>query len=329
MPTMPEQTLSGSETLQSIFLRAMNTDIEILLACERENTPDLERFAQTWFQYVEKHFSRFRPDSELTHLNTLSGERSLISASMLEVLLLAENYQQMTEGIFNPLILEALDQAGYDTTFEKIQSSKSPCVPSNPNGLVGFGGSFALNLDLGTRSLQLPPGTVIDLGGIVKSWAVKHLVAEYQNKFKIVRGFVNAGGDLSVWGSALDTGEPWLIGIENPWQPSEDIRTLALTNGSVATSSTLGRQWSTPLGPMHHLIDPRTMTPSTSDVVQCTVTGPNVTECEIWAKVLCILGQKKGLELFARKSCGYEAIVFTNQKETHFWKKNITQQKVS
>lgn len=329
MPTMPEPTLSSSETLQSIFLRAMNTDIEILLACENENTSDLERFAQTWFQYVEKHFSRFRPDSELTHLNTLSGERSLISASMLEVLLLAENYQQMTEGIFNPLILRALDHAGYDTTFEEIQSKNSPCDPSKLDLTVSSGSSLTMTLDLGTRSLQLPPGIEMDLGGIVKSWAVKHLVDEYKNRFKIVRGFVNAGGDLSVWGSALDSGEPWLIGIENPWQPSEDITTLTLANGSVATSSTLGRQWSTPLGPMHHLIDPRTMTPSTSDVVQCTVTGPNVTECEIWAKVLCILGQKKGLELFARKSCGYEAIVFTNQKETHFWKRNITQQKVS
>lgn len=317
---MLKQTLACAETLQPIFLRAMNTDIEIQLACKKGSILELKHLAQTWFQYVEKHFSRFRPDSELTHLNNLAGERSLISDSMLEVLLLAESYRQITENIFNPLLLEALEQAGYDTTFEKIQSIGSRCAPSKLKPIVATGGSLAMTVDLGARSLLLPLGTGMDLGGIVKSWAVKHLVHEYQ-KLGISRGFVNAGGDLSVWGSALDTGEPWLIGVENPWQPSEDIRTLALAEGSVATSSTLGRQWITPLGPMHHLIDPRTMHPSNSDVVQCTVTGPDVIECEVWTKVLCILGLEKGLNLFARKSGRYEAIVFTGNQKTHFYGK--------
>jgi thiamine biosynthesis lipoprotein len=63
------------------------------------------------------------------------------------------------------------------------------------------------------------------------------------------------------------------------------------------------------------------MLPSNSDVVQCTVIGKNAVECEIWAKVICILGCEDGLSLFADKTDQYEALLFTSQRETHFYGK--------
>ncbi|HVJ49859.1 FAD:protein FMN transferase [Desulfitobacterium sp.] len=304
---------NNSEALQSVMLQAMNTNIDIMLWCKEEEFPGLERLAQLWLQTVEKRFSRFREDSELTHLNLSAGKPTSISTLMLEVLQLAENYYKITGGVFNPLILTALRNAGYNDSFEKIHD-RFLSTPVNSNSKT-----FALILDSEDHTAQLPAGTEMDLGGIVKSWAVKRLVQEYQNMLHIERGFINAGGDLSVWGSSTDSGEPWLIGIENPWQPNQDIGILALESGSVATSSKLGRQWSSPQGQMHHLIDPRTMQPSQSDVVQCTVTGPDVIECEIWTKVICILGLEKGLDRLTQKSSGYETIVFTTQKETYYY----------
>jgi thiamine biosynthesis lipoprotein len=61
------------------------------------------------------------------------------------------------------------------------------------------------------------------------------------------------------------------------------------------------------------------MLPSDNDVVQCTVTGKNVVDCEIWAKVIPIMGLTAGLELLAEKTENYEALVFTSQKEAHFY----------
>jgi thiamine biosynthesis lipoprotein len=87
----------------------------------------------------------------------------------------------------------------------------------------------------------------------------------------------------------------------------------------VATSSKLGRHWQTEQGNMHHIIDPRTMLPSNNDVVQCTVSGKNVVDCEIWAKVICIMGITAGLELLAEKTENYDALLFTSHKETHFY----------
>lgn len=312
-------TLDTRETLQSTAIYALNTDIEIMLWCEKEKFPSLELLAQIWFKRIEKQFSRFRTDSELTYINTSKGERTSISDLMLEVLLLAEKYQQMTHGIFNPLILNALESTGYDTSFEKLGNKNRDLVKSVYYASSNSDDTLTITLDPTAHSLQLPAEAEMDLGGIVKSWAVKRLAQKYKHELKIKRGFVNAGGDLYAWGNSSETGEPWLIGVEDPWQPSQDIGIIALETGSVATSSKLGRQWLTAQGPMHHLIDPRTMRPSTSDTVQCTITGPDVIECEIWTKVICILGLNKGLELFAQNTSGYEALLFTKNKETYFY----------
>lgn len=306
------------EDLQSVTLQAFNTDIEIMVWSEKEKLPALERLAQIWFQCIERQFSRFRSDSELTHINNSKGKLTSISDLMLEVLLLAQKYQQMTQGIFNPFILKALKHSGYNTSFEKIGNKNINLAKSLPQSELS-NSTLTLTLDPEARSLQLPQGIEMDLGGIVKSWAAKRLVQEYKHEFGIKRGFVNTGGDLCVWGSSAESGEPWLIGIEDPWRPSQDIGILALESGAVATSSILGRQWLTAQGPMHHLIDSRTMQPSTSNIVQCTVTGPDVIECEIWTKVICILGLNKGLELFAQKTSGYEALLFAQNKETFFY----------
>lgn len=312
-------TLDTRETLQSAAIYALNTDIEIMLWCEKEKFPPLELLAQIWFERIEKQFSRFRTDSELTYINTSKGKQTSISDLMLEVLLLAEKYQQMTHGIFNPLILNALESTGYDTSFEKLGNKNRDLVKSVYYASSNSDDTLTITLDPTAHSLQLPAEAEIDLGGIVKSWAVKRLAQKYKHELKIKRGFVNAGGDLYAWGNSSETGEPWLIGVEDPWQPSQDIGIIALETGSVATSSKLGRQWLTAQGPMHHLIDPRTMRPSISDTVQCTITGPDVIECEIWTKVICILGLNKGLELFAQNTSGYEALLFTKNKETYFY----------
>ncbi|MBO9596851.1 MAG: FAD:protein FMN transferase, partial [Cohnella sp.] len=169
------------------------------------------------------------------------------------------------------------------------------------------------------KAIKLVPQSRLDLGGIVKSWTVKGLAAELRHRYRVVRGFINAGGDLTAWGSASGNGDPWVIGIENPWETKTELGAIALRAGSIATSSKLGRQWPTSRGTMHHLIDPSSMMPSDSEVVQCTVVGPDIVECEIWAKTLCISGVKNGLALMSRNAPRCEALLFTSDRRVHYY----------
>jgi thiamine biosynthesis lipoprotein len=292
----------------------MNTEVEVTLSGGKEDTARLAELARSWFRSTEERFSRFRPDSELSHLNRLAGECCLVSDPMLEVLLLAQSYTELTGGIFNPLILPALKGAGYDESFEKIGEPPLRQAKLPGNSLFFREG---LSVDPVMKSLRLPPHAEMDLGGIVKSWAVKRLAAWLQSRWRVARGCVNAGGDLAVWGG--DAADAWRIGIEHPWREQEDTGLLLLAGGAAATSSKLGRRWNTNRGFMHHLIDPRTHLPGTGSVVQCTVAGPDAVECEIWAKVLCILDLEEGYALFTEKTAGCEALVFTDDFRTCFY----------
>jgi thiamine biosynthesis lipoprotein len=309
-------------TLIQYRFKAMNTQIEMMLHCSETNKQYIQSFALQWFETAEARFSRFKAASELNHLNRLAGENCMVSDMMLEVVNLAEMYRQNTEGSYEPLLLNALIQAGYDQSFENLNGNNGRIDSENKPSFTGESKPIIINNIM--KSIQIPAQAKMDLGGIVKSWAVQRLANHCKNKLNVNRGLINAGGDLTVWDNSLDQDNPWIIGIEHPWRVKEEVGQLWLYNSSAATSSILGRNWLTKQGEKHHIIDPRTMQPSNSDVVQCTITGENAMDCEIWAKVICILGLEEGLSLFADRTDNYEAIVFTSQRQTHFYGKKAS-----
>ena len=65
-------------------------------------------------------------------------------------------------------------------------------------------------------------------------------------------------------------------------------------------ASTLGAEagsgWKAGNAVFHHLIDPRTGEPSTSDAVQVTAVAPSTVEADYHAKVALLLGAEQGHE---------------------------------
>ncbi|RIE00872.1 FAD:protein FMN transferase [Cohnella faecalis] len=147
--------------------------------------------------------------------------------------------------------------------------------------------------------VRLRRGTRLDLGGIAKGWTVDR-VSEGLIGRRIRAGQLNAGGDLRVWS---EPGLPaWEIEAALPdgFASNAPSFRFALRNGAAATSSTLRRQWATPGGNRHHLIDPRSGLPAASDTVQCTVVGTTAAEAEIAAKTVLLLGSEDGLRWLER-----------------------------
>ncbi len=298
---------------------AMNTWIEVKFQAAENEAENLILLAKNWFETVEQCFSRFRANSELCYLNRSAGETCMVSDPMLEVLQLAELYRIKTDHIFEPFVLQALKEAGYCESFEllnidRLDSSQFRDCHTQTYPFIA--------LDVKMKSVRLPAGLHLDLGGIVKSWAVKRFASYIRNKRFVEKGLLNAGGDLLAWSSDEEKIHQWSIGIEDPWNPKKELGVISRNEMAVATSSTLGRQWTNSQGAQHHLIDPRTMRPSTSDTVQCTVIGQDPIECEIWSKTICILGREEGTKLLLARAPGYEALVFTEDCQSHFYGKS-------
>ncbi len=238
-----------------------------------------------WFEAWEQTFSRFRADSELSQVNQRTGQWTRVSAAMWEVTHLALVAARWTDGLFSPTVLNALEAAGYDRTFDEITASAQP-IATQPDGQW----QSILRQSL-KRSICLPPNVRLDLSGIVKGWA-----ADRAAKKLGVHGpaLIDAGGDVAISGPRAD-GSPWPIGVLNPFQLDLPFETLKITCGGVATSGKDYRRWLRAGQWQHHLIDPRTGLPAQTDVLSATVIAPSTFEAEIAAKVIAISGSQQGL----------------------------------
>ncbi len=67
---------------------------------------------------------------------------------------------------------------------------------------------------------------------------------------------------------------------------------------------------------LHHLIDPRTGEPSTSDAVQVTVVAPSATEADYHAKLTLLLGAEQGRAYLDREPTVEGLIVRADSSES-------------
>ncbi|HTI13512.1 MAG TPA: FAD:protein FMN transferase [Dictyobacter sp.] len=144
----------------------------------------------------------------------------------------------------------------------------------------------------GYFDIQLRNGAY-DPSGIVKGWAI--LNAANMMKSRGFRDFyVDAGGDIQVAGHK--DGNPWKVGIRNPFNRSENVKILSLIDAGVATSGTAIRG--------QHIYDPYNRDEPLLEVMSITVIGPDVYEADRFATAAFAMG-KRGIQ-FIENLAGFE-----------------------
>jgi thiamine biosynthesis lipoprotein len=250
--------------MQKHVFPAMGTQIELLSAAGEAGAAF--DAAEAEFHRLEAIMTRFRPDSELSALNEAGSLEA--GPELVEVVGLAVDGRERTNGRFDPTVHDAVAGAGYDRTFKDLPDEGPPLKSGRPcGGKVRITGS---RIDLGE-------GVKLDLGGIGKGYAAERAASLLAEAGPCL---VNAGGDVALRGTA------WPIGIET----SDGSLTLALENGALATSGRDRRTWRRGGRELHHLIDPGTGEPTESDLLRATVVAGDAVEAEIWAKALFLAG---------------------------------------
>lgn len=265
--------------------RAMNSDI-LLAACGSDITLIKKGFlfARELIMRSEQRFTRFSEESELAQLNRSAGAWFQASAEMFQVIEQAQLLAIATEGLFNPAMLPALKQAGYDRSMDEIRNSPARTEPSMVVEKHDF---RQIQLDPVTKSVLLPDGMQVDLGGIAKGWIAEQAAQQLATVSSACA--VSAGGDMFLVN--LPQGETsWEIGLENPLEPEQDLAVLHVMPGAVATSSIAKRQWMHNGQLQHHLIDPRTGQPAVTEWLSTTVWAEQAVHAEVYAKALLIAG---------------------------------------
>jgi len=263
---------------------------------QRSALPLADR-AEAIVRQLESLWSRFLPESELMSLNDHAGSAFGVSPDTFAILGFAVEAWTFTGGLFDPTLLDALIDAGYDRSFDQLQKAadtfgiaESGVRSSPPPTEIGF--------DPETFSVTLPTGLRLDLGGIGKG-RTADIVVSMLERGGADGACVDLGGDISVFGERAEA-QPWAVAVDDPAQPGTDLAMIILDEGAVATSSRARRHWRSPAGDAHHLIDPRTGEPATSDLVAVTVVAAEAMWAEVYAKAALIAGSNAGTELLER-----------------------------
>lgn len=267
----------------------MGTDVSLVTdpAVAGEAGEQVQRLFQEW----EQRLSRFRPDSELSRLNARPGRPVVVGGLLLEVVTAALRAARATRGLYDPTLLRAIEQLGYDRSFERI----GPTTPPLTERVAPGGGWRRVRVDHTARTVTLPHGVGIDLGGIAKGMAVD-AATERLRECGVAAAMVSAGGDLRVLGSPPGEAS-WLIAIPGPAGPV----TVPLTHGSLATSGIGRRHWRQGRVERHHLLDPRSARPARTGLWSVSVAAANCAQAEVAAKTAFILGAGPGADFLASK----------------------------
>jgi thiamine biosynthesis lipoprotein len=160
----------------------------------------LER-AFDWLRFVERTFSTYRTDSEISRLNRGEIELASTHPAVRSVLRRCEALRLATGGYFD---------------------ARAPYLPAGGGPQAGRGGAGS-----------------VDPSGLVKGWSVAG-AGRILERAGARNYAINAGGDILVRGRPAGR-EPWRVGIQHPRMRDQVAMVLALSDTGIATSGAYER----------------------------------------------------------------------------------------
>ncbi len=258
---------------------------------------------------LEKLMSAWQKDSEVSDINQHTGQFVKVSPETYDVIKKSLWAGKISEGTF-------------DITFEAMSgvwkfgdaAVAHPKLPSKAKierlkQLIDY---RKIKVNDQDRSVMLPKGMSMSLGGIAKGYIVDKAAAVLE-KHGVTDFLVQAGGDLLGRGHKPD-GSPWVSGIRDPRGPQGTyFATIQLTDHAFSTAGDYARAYILNGKRYHHIIDPRTGYPATASR-SVTLWAPDAFTADAVDDAVFILGPEKGLKLVdSIDGCG-AVIVDKNNK---------------
>jgi FAD:protein FMN transferase len=280
---------------------AMGSDCAVHLYADSKS--EFEYFAEAAEAEVvriEKRYSRYQPDSELSRINAAAAQGHCIrideeASSLIEY---AKTCFIKSDGAFD--ITSGILRAAWDFSAAgpPDQASIDPLLP-----LIGLD-----RIEISDGCLHFSqPGQELDFGGLGKEFAADR-AAEVCSALGAKSGFVNLAGDIRMIGPQPD-GSPWIVGIRHPREPNLVVAQVALMSGALATSGDYERYFEFNGRRYCHILDPRTGWPvqglSSVTVIsdRCLVSGSLST--------IAMLKGREGPDLLRR--LGVRHIIVTDE----------------
>ena len=232
--------------------KAMGSACEVVLACHtQKEVESMAKLAIDEVLRIERKYSRYTTDSVIAKINKQAACAAVQCDDETWALFqFASQLFDKSDGLFD--ITSGVLRQAWDF--------KKPEVPTSQKleallPLVGW-----QNVVLQDQSIALPlAGMEVDIGGFGKEYAADRAAQVLKDK-GVTHGYVNLAGDMRFLGPK-PTGDPWMIGIQDPRVRNQVVATLPITQGGLATSGDYERYFEFDGQRYCHVLNPKTGIP--------------------------------------------------------------------
>lgn len=249
-------------------------------------------------------------ESEISILNEngsiiLSDETYTVVKEALEL-------YDSTGGLFDITVYPLMVEWGFTTEDYKVPTDEKI------KELLKLTGIDKINLDDETHQITLATGTQIDLGGIAKGYTSAKIMDIF-SEYGIVSGLVSLGGNVQLYGTKVD-GSDWRVGVENPdntikaLSTSDYIGVVQISDKALITSGGYQRYFIDENGEKHHhIIDPRTGSPSNSGLISVTIVSDDGLLADGLSTSLFIMGKDDAISYWHENSDQFDFILVDSE----------------
>lgn len=281
-----------------VTVRLDGTDDETILKEAFEKMADYESM-----------LSRTREGSDVWEINHNSGNPVEVHEETAALLALALEYGELSDGAFDITIAPYIDLWDFQNNSGTLPSEEALAKAGAHTGLSN------VHLDGTTVTLD-DPDTAIDLGGIAKGY-IADRIKEFLLEKGVTSAFINLGGNVLTIGTKPD-GQPWNIGIRDPFRTASDIITIVKADGqSIVTSGTYERFFEKDGVIYHHILDPQTGCPIRNGLKSVTILSDTSADGDALSTSCFVLGLERGMELIETLD-QIEAMFITEDEEIHY-----------
>jgi len=256
---------------------ALDTFVEIFLDSRQENLDTIIDSAYSIINFLENELSFYKKDNTLGKIN--SSSKSKLSKEIYELLKLSDKIYIDSDSLLDVSSGALLELWNIDAKTIPSEDQIIFCQKK-----IGF---YKVSFD--SIWVHKPYDLKLNFGALAKGYIINK-VLEYFKSIELESGFINAGGDIIVFGRDYQK-----IGIRHPRALDSIIKVISVKNKAVVTSGDYERFFVEAGKRYHHIVNPKTGYPS--DVaVSVTVIDEDIFLADALSTSYFLLGPDRAIQ---------------------------------
>ncbi len=292
---------SGCSVKEAVIeeeIYALDTIINMTIYSENQ---DAVNSAKAEIRRLEALLSVTDSTSDISRVNSSADSFVELSDECFSLISTAFDVSLKTDGNFDITIYPAVKLWGFTTSDNYVPTDYEL---DEVRKYIDY---KQVNLDPDTKSVKIPGGVNLDLGGIAKGY-ISDKASYILKEQGVTSAILNLGGNIRLIG-AKPNGESFKIGVKSPFNDGY-FGIVEAKDTNISTAGGYERYFEKDGKRYHHILDPYTASPANTDVLSATVIGEKGEICDALSTSAVVMGSK-GLKDLSENYPNYSFILFT------------------